>query len=191
VTYLASTVRERQQRLGISARQLETLKGSLRNKDLIREVPLGKNLMLAPTKSLYQHLGMDCPFRRNAWDVHSYLVLLAAKLIESDPMVRQVKTEVSIGDASSTVDLIATLTNGERVAYEIIHQSVTNVSANAAKLEGKGFSRIYFLCLDFNVKQRVATQLRNAGFASEFLATIECTIFADLLRAHQNRRKHP
>jgi hypothetical protein len=190
VTYLASTVRERQQRLGISARQLETLKGSLRNKDLIREVPLGKNLMLAPTKSLFEQLGLDCPYRRNAWDVHSYLTMLAAKLIESDPLVRQVKTEVSIGDASSTVDLIATLTDLNRVAYEVTHQTVTNVSANAAKLEGKGFSRICFLCLDFNVKQRVSTQLRNAGFAADFLATIECTIFADLIRAHQKRRKH-
>ncbi len=190
VTYLASTVRERQQRLGISARQLETLKGSLRNKDLIREVPLGKALMLAPTGSLYQQLGLDCPYRRNAWDVHSYLVLLAAKLIESDPLVRQVKTEVSIGDASSTVDLIATLTDLNRVAYEVTHQTVTNVSANAAKLEGKGFSQIYFLCLDFNVKQRVSTQLRNAGFTADFLATIDCTIFADLLHDHQKRRKH-
>jgi len=191
VTYLASPVRERLQRLGISARQLETLKGSLRNKDLIREVPLGKSLMLAPTRSLYQQLGLNCPYRRNAWDVHSYLVLLAAKLIKSDPLVRQVETEVSIGDASSTVDLIATLTDGERAAYEIIHQSVTNVSANAAKLEGKGFSRIYFLCLDFNVKQRVSTQLRNAGFTADFLATIDYTIFADLLRTHQKRRKRP
>ena len=190
-TYLDSTVRERQQRLGISARQLETLKGSLRNKDLIREVPLGKALMLAPTRSLFQQLGMNCPYRRNAWDAHSYLVLLAAKLIESDPLVRQVETEVSIGDASSTVDLIATLTDLNRVAYEVTHQTVTNVSANAAKLEGKGFARIYFLCLDFNVKQRVSAQLRNAGFASEFLATIECTIFADILRVHQKRRRHP
>ena len=190
VTYLASPVRERLQRLGISARQLETLKCSLRNKDLIREVPLGKALMLAPTKSLYQLLGMDCPYRRNAWDIHSYLVLLAAKLITSDPLVRQVETEVSIGDASSTVDLIATLTDFNRAAYEVTHQTVTNVSANAAKLEGKGFCRIYFLCLDFNVKQRVSTQLRNAGFTPDFLATIECTIFADLLRAHQKRRKN-
>jgi hypothetical protein len=123
--------------------------------------------------------------------VHSYLVLLAAKLVESDPLVRHVKTEVSIGDANSTVDLIATLTDLNRVAYEVTHQTVANVSANAAKLEGKGFSRIYFLCLDFNVKQRVSTQLRNAGFTANFLATIECTIFADLLRVHQKRRKHP
>jgi hypothetical protein len=190
-THLDSTVRERHQRLGISARQLETLKDSLRNRDLIREVPLGKALMLAPTGSLYQQLGLDCPYRRNAWDVHSYLVLLAAKLIESDPLVKQVKTEVSIGDASSTVDLIATLTDLNRVAYEVTHQTVTNVSANAAKLEGKGFSKVHFLCLDFNVKQRVSTQLRNAGFTADFLTTIECTIFADLLHAHQKRRKHP
>jgi hypothetical protein len=191
VTYMASPVRERLQRLGISARQLETLKCNLRNKDLIREVPLGKALMLAPTKSLYQLLGIPCPYRRSTSDVHSYLVLLAAKLIASDPLVRQVETEVSIGDASSTVDLIATLTDFNRAAYEVTHQTVTNVSANAAKLEGKGFSKVHFLCLDSNVRQRVSAQLRNAGFPSEFLATVECTIFTDLLRAHQKRRKHP
>jgi len=187
-TYLASTVRERQRRLGLSARQMEAAKGGLLNKSLIKEVPLGKALMLAPMQQLYQVLGIKCPYKRNAWDIHSFLVLLAAKLIESDSVVKSVKTEVSLGDANSTVDLIGYLHDGDRQAFEIIHRTVTNIAATAAKLEGKGFSQIRFLCSDFNVKERVWATLRNAGFGDEFLATIRCELFGALLRAHQGRR---
>lgn len=190
VTYLACTLRERQQRLGLSARQLEDRKQALLNKELIKEVPLGKALMLAPTQQLYRLLGMDCPYKRNARDIHSFLVLLAAKLIESDPLVKSVKTEVSIGDANSTVDMIGYLHDGERQAFEVIHRTVTNIAATAAKLEGKGFSQIRFLCSDFNVKERVWATLRNAGFGDEFLASIRCDLFGALLRAHQGRRKN-
>ena len=188
VTYLACTVRERQRRLGLSARQLEDRKQALVNKGLIVEVPLGKALLLAPTQQLYQVLGMECPYRRNAWDIHSFLVLLASKLIESYPLVKSVKTEVSLGDANSTVDLIAHLHDGHRHAFEVIHRTVTNIAATAAKLEGKGFSQIRFLCSDFNVKERVWATLRNAGFGDEFLASIRCDLLGALLRAHQGRR---
>jgi len=190
VTSLASTLRERQRRLSLSARQMEAAKGGLLNKSMIKEVPLGKALMLAPMQQLYQVLGMECPYKRNAWDIHSFLVLLAAKLIESDPLVKSVKTEVSLGDANSTVDLIAHLHDGERQAFEVIHRTVTNIAATAAKLEGKGFSQIRFLCSDFNIKERVWATLRNAGFGDEFLATIRCELFGALLRAHQGRRKN-
>ncbi|MDI6449140.1 hypothetical protein [Anaerobaca lacustris] len=190
VTSLASTLRQRQQRLGLSARQLEDRKQALVNKGLIVEVPLGKALMLAPTQQLYRLLGIECPYKRNAWEMHSFLVLLAAKLIESDPLVKSVKTEVSLGDANSTVDLIGYLHDGERHAFEVIHRTVTNIAATAAKLEGKAFSQVRFLCSDFNIKERVWATLRNAGFGDEFLATIRCDLFGALLRAHQGRRKN-
>lgn len=143
---------------------------------------------LAATQQLYQVLGMECPYKRNAWDIHSFLVLLASKLIESYPLVKSVKTEVSLGDANSTVDLIAHLHDGHRHTFEVIHRTVTNIAATAAKLEGKGFSQIRFLCSDFNVKERVWATLRNAGFGDEFLASIRCDLLGALLRAHQGRR---
>lgn len=189
VTFMTSTVRQRQKRLGLSARQIEKDKDGLLNKDLIKEVWLGKNLMLAPTESLYRLLGMDCPYKRNAYDVHSYLVLLAAKLIEPDPQVKHVKTEVAIGDSSATVDLIVYRKEGGRWAYEIVHRSITNVSALAARLQDKGFAHICFLSTDFNVKERVQTSLRNAGFDADFLATVGCDIFSTLLRQYDRRRK--
>ena len=159
------------------------------NKSLIKEICLGKSLMLAPTELLYRLLSMDCPYKRNAYDSHSYLVFLAGKLIEPDPLVKHVKPEVSIGDSSATVDLVVYRRDGDRWAYEIVHRSVTNVSALAARLQDKGFAKICFLATDFNVKERVQASLRNAGFDADFLATVHCEIFSTLLRQHDRRRK--
>ena len=188
VTFLTSTLRQRQERLGQSARQLESTKASLLNKGLIKEVWLGKSLMLAPMESLYKVLGVDCPYQRNASEVHSYLVLLAAKLLESDPLVKHVKTEVSFGDSSATVDLVVYRKDGDRQAYEIVNRNTTNVPALAARLQGKGFAQICFLATEFSVKERVWATLRNAGFGSDFLATIHCDIFGTLLRGQPGRR---
>jgi hypothetical protein len=182
VTFLTSTLRERLERLGFSGRQLEDTKQGLVNKGLVKEVWLGKNLMLAPCQSLYELLNLSSPYRRNAWDIHSYLVLLAAKLIEPNPLVKSVKTEVSLGDSSSTVDVVAYLKDANRIAYEVIHKGVTNISATAAKLQGKGFSTVCLVCLDFNIKERAHATIRNAGFAPDFLATIRYRIFSSLLR---------
>jgi len=182
VTFLASTYRERLKRIDSSVSELQETRRDLVNKRLIKEVWLGKVLLLAPTAELYAILGMKSPYRRNVCDFHSFLILVAAKLIEPSPVVKYVKPEVSLGDSSSTVDLIAYLKDGNRWAYEIIHKSVTNVSANAAKLQGKGFSQMVFLCTDFNIKQRVWALIRNAGFAPEFLSTVRCTIFSSLFR---------
>lgn len=182
VTFLASNFRERVKRLSSSVRELERTRQALVNKGLIKEVWLGKSLYLAPEEKLYHLLAMDCPYKRNRWDLHSFLILLATKLIEPNPLVKYVKPEVSLGDSNATVDLIVYLKNGNRWAYEIIHKGVTNVSANAAKLQGKGFSQVVFLCMDFNVKQRVWALIRNAGFHSNFLSTIRCQIFSALIR---------
>jgi hypothetical protein len=188
VTFLTSTLRQRLERLSLSARQLESTKASLLNKGLIKEVWLGKSLMLAPMESLYKVLGVDCPYQRNASDVHSYLVLLAAKLLESDPLVKHVKTEVSFGDSSATADLVVYLKDGDRQAYEIVNRNTTNVPALAARLQGKGFAQICFLATEFSVKERVWATLRNAGFDSDFLATVHCNIFGTLLRDGPGRR---
>lgn len=182
VTYLPSPLSERQQRLSFSARQLENVKRSLLNKALIKEVWLGRLLMIAPTRQLYTLLGTEPPYRRDRWETHSYLVLLAAKLIECHPLVKYVKTEVSLGDANSTVDVLACHKDGSRWAYEVVHRSITNVAALAARLQGKGFAQVCFLCSEFSVKEKVHAQIRNAGFDSDFLATIRYRIFSSLVR---------
>jgi len=182
VTYPDSQFSERQSRLDLSARQLENAKTELLNLTWIKEVWLGKSLMLAPTKQLYAILGMESPYKRDTWDVHSFLVLVAAKLVEHNPLVKHVKCEPYLGDSNSTVDLIAYLKNGNRWAYEVIHRSITNVSATAAKLNGKGFSLIYLLATDFNLKERIWVSILNAGFDPDFLSTIRCIIFNSLFR---------
>jgi len=95
-------------------------------RDSIKEVWLGKVLLLAPTAELYAILRMESPYRRNVWGgIHSFLILVAAKLIEANPLVKYVKPEVSLGDSSSTVDLIAYLGNQHvkqpRVGTQIGH----------------------------------------------------------------------
>jgi len=188
VTYLDSQFTERQQRLSLSARDIEKSKRELLNKSLIKEVWIGKSLFLAPTKELYELLGMDCPYKRNIWDVHSFLILVAAKLVESNPLIKYAHTEVSTGDSSSTIDLVAYLKDGRRWAYEVIHRSMTNIVANAAKLQGKGYSQVIFLAVDFNTKEATWAAIRNAGFAPDFAATIRCIIFSTLIRQKKQLR---
>lgn len=182
VTYPDSQFSERQPRLNLSARQLENAKAELLDQKLIKEVWLGKSLLLAPTPGLYAVMGLSSPYARNVSDVHSFLVLLAERLIQANPLVKYTRREVPLDDSNSTVDLIAYLKDGDRWAYEVIHRSITNVSATAAKLKGKGFSLIYLLATDFNLKERVWASIRNAGFDQDFLSTIRCIIFNSLFR---------
>jgi hypothetical protein len=188
VTYLDSQFTERQDRLNLSARDLENTKRELLNKGQVKEVWIGKSLFLAPTTELYHLLGVDCPYRRNIWDVHSFLVLLAAKLVGSNPLIKHVDCEVPVSDSGSTIDLVAYLKDGRRWAYEVVHRSITNVAANAAKLQGKGFSQVIFLAVDFNTKEATWASIRNTGFAPDFAATIRCVIFSTLIRQKKQLR---
>jgi hypothetical protein len=173
---------ERQKWTNLSARKLEKAKKELLNKQLIKEVFLGKSLFMAPTEKLFLLFGMKSPYKRNTWELHSFHVLLAAKLIEPNPLLRYVKTEVSIGDSNSTVDAVSVAKNGQRWAWEIVHHCRENVCANAAKLQDKGFSQIIFLCSDYNMKQATWATIRNAGFDPDFRSIIRCTIFSTLIR---------
>ena len=179
---------ERLQWTNLSARQQETAKQELINKQLIKEVFLGKSLFIAPTEKLFLLFEMESPYKRNTWEIHSFLVLLAAKLIEANPLIKYIEREVSVGDANSTIDAVSVASNGQRWAWEITNYCKTNISANAAKLQGKGFSQIIFLCSDYNIKQGVWANIRNAGFDPDFLATIRCTIFSTLIRQRKEMK---
>jgi hypothetical protein len=179
---------ERMKLTNLSARQQETAKQELNNKQLIKEVFLGKSLFIAPTEKLFLLFGMESPYKRNTWEIHSFLVLLAAKLIEANPLIKYVEREVSVGDANSTIDAVSVAKNGQRWAWEITNHCKTNISANAAKLQSKGFSQIIFLCSDYNIKQGVWANIRNAGFDPDFLATIRCMIFSTLIRQRKQAK---
>ncbi|OHB72906.1 MAG: hypothetical protein A2Z25_21200 [Planctomycetes bacterium RBG_16_55_9] len=188
VVFLASPFSERQNRLNFSARQLEDSKKGLLNRGLIKEVWLGKYLLIAPSPQLYRLLGMECPFKRNRWDIHSFLVFLAARLIESNPLVKHARIEVPLGDSTpSTIDIVGYLKNGDRCAYELVHRSVTNITSLAAKLIGKHYTTTTFLCTEYNVQERVRTIIRNSGFDADFLSTIRYQIFSTLIRQKKQR----
>jgi hypothetical protein len=183
VTYLDSQFSERQHRLNLSARQMENAKTELFSQKLIKEIWLGKSLFLVPTPALYTVMGFESPYdKRNISDIHSFLVVLAEKLIEPNPLVKYTRREVPLGDSNFSVDLISYLKSGERLAYEVVHRSITNVAALAARLEGKGFSQVVFVATDYNTKERVWGSIRNAGFDQDFLSTIRCIIFSTLIR---------
>ena len=139
--------------------------------------------MLQSLEKLYFLLGIKSPYRRNTWDIHSFLVLLAAKLIESNPLVKYARREVALGDSSSsTIDCVGYLKDGNRIAYEVVHRGISNICACAAKVIGKNFTELVFLCTDFNQKERVRATIRSCGFDTDFLATIRYQLFGVLLR---------
>jgi len=182
VCNLVDPLRDRQKRLGMPARRMQLAKNGLVKDGLVKEVWVGKVLLPAPTPELYETLGMKSPYRNNRWDIHSFLVLAAAKLIEPDSLVKYIVSEVPLSGTGSSLDLGVYLKDGRRWAYEIVHKCVTNVSSHAAKLQGHGFSLVVFLCTDFNVKQRVWKLIRDAGFPPSYLSTIRCQLFSSLIR---------
>ncbi len=182
VTYLDSQFSERLQRLNLSARQMEDARAELISHRLIKDVWLGKSLMLAPTAALYEAMGLQSPYKRNVSDTHSFLCLLAEKLIEPNPLVKYTRREVPLDNGNFSLDLGCWLKSGQRLAYEIVNQGVTNVSALAARIQGKGYSQLIFLAIDYNTKQRVWATIKSAGFDADFLSTIRCIIFSTLIR---------
>ena len=169
---------------GMTSRQAAGAKAGLIQKELLVEIFAGKILFLAPTEKLYDLVGLESPYKRKVAIAHPFQVLLTAKLLEAHPLVTKVYTEFAIGDANSTVDVVALLKDGRRWAYEIT-LNVSNVAANAAKLQNKGFAEIIFVCQDYDIKQATQAKIRNAGFDPDFLACIRYQLISGLLKQHK------
>lgn len=181
VTSLYVPYKQRGLQLKFSMRRLEKAKEGLISKELAKEIWIGRNLFLAPTEKLYQHLSTTSPYKRNVSIEHSFSVLFAQWCIEADPLVQKTAIEVPIDGLGRTGDLIAYLKNGDRHLYEITLNN-SNCASNAAKVRGKGFSRIIFVCRDHHIRKSTQTILSDAGFEPEFFSTIECILFSDLIR---------
>ena len=184
-TYPASAYKPRGLRLKLSMRQLAKAKEALIAGGFVKEIVLEKFLFLAGTEKLYQVLEMPVPYRRNLSLEHSFLELLAKQSLQADPMVQKVDIEAPVGTRGASVDLVATLKNGDRWAFEITC-SLNNVAANAAKLQGQVFCRVIFLCRDHQVRDAAAVILRNSGFDSNFIAKIDCVLISSLIRQQKN-----
>jgi len=183
VNFLDSSFNERLQRCGFSARQIEGAAQGLLNKGLAQQVWLGKNRMLAPTGKLYGLLGLESPYGDSQWNLHTFLTLLGVPLLEHNPLVKYVKRSVPLdGPTPPVIDLVAYLKDGNRIAVEVIHRCITNVAGHAAKLIGKNYAQLLFLCTDFDQKERVRAIIHNCGFDAGFHSTIRYQIFGALLR---------
>jgi hypothetical protein len=179
---------ERLQRLSLSVRDLEEAKKQLLSKALIKLVWVGKGLLLAPTSKLYAIMGLPSPYKRNVSEIHSFLVLVAERLIKPNPLVKSTRREVPIGDDSSALDLFVQMKNGQQWAYEIVHHTISNVSSAAAKLQGKGFAQICFVCSDHNQREAVRASIKNTGFDPDFTSIIRYTIFSSLMRQRKQMK---
>lgn len=173
--------RQRCKRLGITTRQLQKAEKQLLNAELIKRLRIGKMVFLVPYSKLFDLLDVPCPYKRQVGLDHPFLVLITCRLLQKTPLVESVQTEVSLGDSSSTTDVLATLKDGKRIAYEVT-VNASNVCSNAAKLQGKGIAEIVFLCRNYNLKENVWAKLRNAGFDPDFFSKLRCTIFSSLIR---------
>ncbi len=185
VSVIDSVYKNRVNRLGISVPRLTNAKDELMARQLVIEIWLGKILFLAPTVELYNYLGLIAPYKRNVSTEHAFLVLVAKKIIETDPAVAKTAVEVSIGKSGRTIDLVAYMKDGLRQAFEITLSS-SNVTENAAKMIGKGFSKITFICRDDQLRKSVATILKDADFKGDFASTLEVEIFRTLIHKNKN-----
>lgn len=183
-----SLFKERLQRLNLSVRELEDAKKELLSKHLIQLVWVGKGLLLMPTTKLYTIMGLPSPYKRNVSEPHSFLVLVAERLVKPNPIVRSTRREVPIGDGGSTLDLLAEMRNGQLWAYEIVHRTISNVSSAAARLQGKGFAQITFVCSDHNQREAVKESIKNAGFDPDFACTIRYAIVSAFIQQRKKMR---
>jgi len=189
VSSIDITYRRRGELLKLSMRKLGLAKEELVSKEMVMELEIGRGLFLAPTEKLYQYLGLICPYKRNVSVEHSFMTLLAQLCIETDPLVRKSRIEVPAGNIGHTIDMVSYQTNGARVAWEITCNCKSNVASHAAKLKGKGFFRIVFVCRDHNIRKSVQTILASAGFEPEFYSTIECVLLGDLINKKKKFNK--
>jgi hypothetical protein len=174
--------RDRAAKLGISQRQYKESEQELAMAGLVKRVEIGKIVLLAPTKKLYTALGLESPYKRPVSEIdHAFLCRVAAQLIKTNPLVQAAECEVYIGDSNSTVDVVGFRKDGLKFAYEITC-SAGNVTANAAKLQNKGFAEVIFVCRDSNIRQAAWADIRNAGFNPSFRSTIRVMLFSNLFK---------
>ena len=167
--------------LKLSMRKLANAKEGLVSKEMVKEIWIGRKLFLAPTEKYYKYVNFTSPYKRCVSIDHAFSVLLAKYCFEIDVTVQKTAIEVPIGVSGQTVDGVSYLKNGSRIAWEVT-LNCTNITSNAAKLKGKGFSKIIFICRDHNIKKSVTALINNAGFDPEFNSIIEVILFGDLLK---------
>lgn len=181
LNYPESTYRQRIKRLKLSVRQTEAAGNELIARGMTQTIWVGKMMFMAPLPPLYSFMDLPCPYKRNVSIEHSFLTLVAQKLLQTWPLVKTTRLEYPLPGSSATVDLLVITQNGDRIAYEVT-LSASNICANAAKLRNRGLSAIVFLCRDYDLKDAVWASIRGAGFDADFLSMIRCMIFSGLLK---------
>ena len=182
VPYPFDGCNERLKRLNLSSRKFEEAKRELEERTFCKIIKLGQTLYLVPTDKFFQAFGLEPPKQKRLLALeHGFAIRLAAHLLRQDPLVRWVDIEVPLGDSGATVDLGVHRKDGSREAYEVT-LSVGNISANAAKLQDKGFAKIVFVCRDTSIRQAAWARLQQSGLAPDLLGRCRVVLFSALAK---------
>lgn len=172
--------KQRGRDLKFSMRRLGDARDGLLSKEMIKEIEIGKNLFLAPTEKLYRKMKLISRYKRSVSIDHAFCVLFAQHCISADPMVQKTAIEVPVDSRGGAIDCVSYLKNGDRTAWEVTVNCTDNITSHAARLRGKGFSKIIFACRDHHIRKAAKTILDDAGFEPDFYSTIECVLLSDL-----------
>jgi len=175
-------INELQKNTGISCRQLEILKDYLITKGYFIEIAVGKSRFLVGKENIYNLLGLAFPYHKNVPLEHPYLILLAKNLLEANPLIDRIITEVRVKTCPAILDLLTVMKDGQRLGYEVVVKAIDNVCGHAVKIESFGLSQLVFLSRDYDIKQTVLAHIKNAGFAPNVLSKVHYVLFSQLIR---------
>ena len=117
-----------------------------------------------------------CIAQKKEFIEHSYYLGNTRFLLQKNPQLKSVRTEVPIGTSGSTSDIVTISKSGIMIAYEVT-LSTGNIMANAAKYENTAYANIVWLCRDDKVRQAVKASLRESGLPADLLARFKYTHF--------------
>ena len=178
LVYCYSSVRVRIERLRVSARAFEKAKLEGCERGFFLESAAGATTCLIPLAKTFD---FPAPYKRDVSPEHSYFVGWGQHLLQHDPAIKAVHTELKVGESNCTSDIVAVCHDGTRRAYEVT-LSTTNILSNAAKYTRTDFVQIIFLCRDYKLREAVKACCREGGLDADLLAKLEFMQFSSLLR---------
>jgi len=183
--YPFSSVSVRMKRLGISGRAFENAVLEGCEKKFFFRSSAGSTVNLIPEKKCFIASNMDDPFDSGGLREHSYYEHCCAFLNKKNPSYKTVQIKVKIGNSGAVADGVTIRHDGTREAWEVT-LNTTNILANACKYEKTDFSKIIFLCRNYQLREAVKACCREGGLNSDLLAKLEYIQFSTLL---QRQRK--
>lgn len=180
IVYQFDSIKVRVDRLGCSVRGFEHAKREGLEKGFFIESYCGKLLHLILVEKGYESLQEACPYNKNEIE-HSFYIFWAQHNLKKSPRYKKVACEYPVGTFGATGDIVAFTHDGHREAFEITF-STNNILANAAKYIDANFSRIVFLCRNYQLKEGVRICCRESGLSDNLLQRLEFMQLSSLVR---------